>query len=98
MSRYSQNSQRHSETTDLDLMLPSVHSLQPSRATRPKQEQLLGEKERSNRYSAPPTLLYRFQMSNNQMRSLSPRRSRSMSQPLLGSRIGKGSVLCYDSI
>src|ERR1700678_2659729 len=59
--------------------------MQPSRAMTPRAQQQLEEGEFSNRKSAPPALLYRFQMEDNQMSSRSPSESRSTSQHMHGS-------------
>ena len=70
--------------TEPELTQHSDHSSQPLRVTIPKLQQQLNAEEHSTSISAPPALLYRFQMNATQTRSDPPRKSKSMIQRMPG--------------
>ena len=87
MSTSSLNSSELSEMTGPDLMQPSDLSSRLSKATtlKSKQPRKEGVPLRSKRCSAPPALLYRFQMGMDQMQNQRQRESGLMNQSMPGS-------------
>src|ERR1700678_3418021 len=88
---------KSSEMIEREPMQLLDHSSRPLRAMTPRMRQQLEEEEFSNRKSAPPALLYRFQMEDGQMSSQSPSESRSTSQRMHGSKTDKTNVRCYET-
>ena len=87
MSTSSLNSSELSEMTGPDLMQPSDLSSRLSKATtlKSKQPRKEGVPLRSKRCSAPPALLYRFQMGMDQMENQCQRESGLTNQSMPGS-------------
>src|ERR1700678_3845401 len=83
-SRSNRNLQKRLEVIEQDQTLLLDRSLRLSKAMIQKLEQRQVKEERSSRCSAPPALLYRFQMDTSQMRNLSPKRLKSTNQPMHG--------------
>jgi len=96
-SRSNRNLQKRLEVIEQDQMLLLDRSLRLSKAMIQKLEQRQVKEERSSRCSAPPALLYRFQMGGNRTKSPSPKGSRSTSQLMHGSLVDKINVPCYET-
>src|ERR1700678_816138 len=97
MSRSNQSSPKRLEMIERDQMQLLDRSLQLSKAMiwRLEQQQVKGE--RSTQISAPPALLYRFQMGTNQTKSVLPKESKSTSQLMHGSLVDEINAPCYET-
>ena len=84
MSTSSQSFSKLLERIESDPMQPSNLSLPPSKVTTLSSKWQQEGQQRPERDSAPPSLLYRMQMDNVRMMSLSPKSPCPMNQSMLG--------------
>src|SRR6202522_3715746 len=97
MSRSNQSSPKRLEMIERDQMQLLDCSLQLLKAMIRRLEQQQVKGERSTQISAPPALLYRFQMGTSQTKSMSPRESKSTSQLMHGSLVDEINAPCYET-
>ena len=100
MSTSNLNSPKPLEMTEPGPMQPSGLSSRLSKVTtlRSKRHREEEASPHSTHCSAPPALLYRFQMGMDQMVNQPPKRLKSTNQSMPGLPVGKTNAPCYETV